>query len=121
MTDDENVERSLGRRTLDSAYFLRWIPFMSLIAVMIMQTIYFTRYVSGLEASKTQLINTVAEIRAEVKALSASVNQGAIPSAQNQWRIEQVERQTSEQRQMLSDITRRISAVESNGRSSRER
>lgn len=101
---------------MDSAHLLRWVPFLSLLFLMMMQTIFVTRYVSGLESSNTQLVATVAEIRAELKALSSSVHQGSIPSAQNQWRIEQVERQLGEAKQSLSDLSRRTTAIETNMR-----
>lgn len=114
-------ERTPGRRGWDGVHLLKWIPFLSLLFLMIMQTIYVTRYVSGLEASNTQLVATVAEIRAELKSLSNNVSSGAVPNAQMQWRLEIIERDVSALRNTAAENTRRLTALELQSRTARER
>lgn len=114
-------ERTLGRRAVDSALLLRWIPFLSLIILMVTQTIYFTRYISGLELSNTQLISTVTKLEAKVEQLSANMAQGVVPSAQSQWRLEMMERQINEYRQIIGDNGRRLALLEARLRGGAER
>ena len=114
-------DRTPGRRNWDGVHLLKWVPFLSLLFLMIMQTIYVTRYVSGLEASNTQLVATVADIRAELKALSGNVAQGAVPSAQMSLRLEYLEARMNEMRATANDNSRRIGSLESHSRAARER
>jgi hypothetical protein len=133
MTTENGTEpRTPGRRPIDSAHLLRWVPFMSLLFLMLIQTILGTRYISSIELTNTQLVTQVTRLETRLEALTVAQNSGAIPSAQNQWRIEQAERQiaesrqqfdrqVSENRQTIADLTRRVSALEAHGRASRER
>lgn len=120
MDDDrDHTDRGPGRRPLDLAPpLLRWLPFMTLLTIILGQTVFVTRYVSGIETSNAQLIATVTELKAELKGLSASVSQSAIPSATMTLRIEYVEARVNELRAMANDNSRRITQLET-GRVSR--
>jgi hypothetical protein len=121
MSENGYPERSVGRRPSDSAHLLKWIPVMSLGLLLLLQTIYVTRWGSGIETSNAQLAATVAELKAELRSLSAIVSGSAAPSAQMQLRIEFLERQANENRQSINDLTRRISNEEARGRAGRDR
>jgi hypothetical protein len=121
MAENGYPERTVGRRPSDTAHILKWIPVMSLGLLLLLQTIYVTRWGSGIETSNAQLAATVAELKSELRSLSAIVSSGAAPSAQMQLRIEFLERQANENRQAINDITRRISNEEARGRAGRER
>lgn len=121
MDDMNDPTRTPGRREVDGAHLLKWVPFTSLIFLMLVQTIYVTRYVSGLETSNTMLLKTVAALEGKVEALTASVNQGAVPSAQAQWRLDAFDRAITDLRALANDNSRRITAVESRSRVERER
>lgn len=106
------TDRTPGRRALDMAPILKWLPFISLLVLMLGQTVYVTRYVAGIETSNTTLITTVAELKVEMKALSATVNQAAIPSATTTLRIDYLEARLNEQRAAANDNSRRIAQLE---------
>jgi hypothetical protein len=105
-------DRTLGRRAVDSALLLRWIPFLSLIVLMVTQTIYFTRYISGLELSNTQLVSTVSKLEAKMEQLAAGMAQGAIPNAEMALQIRYFDTRLNELRAMANDNSRRITQLE---------
>lgn len=70
----------------------------------------------------------VKEIKKDVRDLSTKMQDGAVPSEQAKWRIEQVERQLGELRAAvssdaaaMSDINRRLSVMELRNRAAKER
>lgn len=115
------TDRTPGRRGIDGAHFIKWVPVMSLVALMIMQTIYFTRYVSGLESQVARLVESNADLKVELKALQSSMSQAAAPTARAETRMEYFEARLNELRSAANDNGRRITALEAHGRARTER
>ena len=116
MGDDCVQDRTPGRRTLDSAHFIKWVPVLSLVALMIMQTIYFTRYVAGLEGQVARLVESNAELKTELRAIQTSVSQAAAPTARTETRMEYFEARLNELRSTSNDNSRRLSTLEAANR-----
>lgn len=96
---------SEGRRPVDGA-LLRWVPFMSLVAMLILQTIYFTRYISAMEMKQVAGMEQMADLKAQVTALTTSYNSNVIPQAQTNWRLQQVESGVAECRARWLEVDR---------------
>lgn len=112
MAENTQHERHVGRRPLDSAHVLKWVPVLSLGALLLLQTIYVTRNYGGIESNVALLLTANAKLEAKVEALTAAVAQGSVPNAQAQLRLEFLERQANENRQSVADVLRQITQLD---------
>ncbi len=84
----------------------RWIPFLAFFLTLIIQSVFITRYASGIEAKQTYQGEQLTGVLATVTTLSSQFASQAIPLAQTNWRLSQVESAAQDCQKRVGELER---------------